>query len=146
MPAAFGFSVGDLIRGIELIIEATHSLSQSNGAPAHYRELGRELANLQKTIGHIQNLMADITDPTLASAIAAAGNDCNTCVETFMRRNNKFSALESVQAVPWTFSGLKTRGRMVQWALGKKADISKFRGEIQLHVGNLDMLVATTIV
>ena len=36
----FGFSVGDFIASINLLIDAVHSLSDTNGAQADYEELG----------------------------------------------------------------------------------------------------------
>lgn len=47
MPVPFGFSVGDFVSGIELLLDGIKSLRDTNGARDDYRELIRELEHLK---------------------------------------------------------------------------------------------------
>ena len=145
MTPQFGFSLGDLIRGIELLIESIQSLNETKGARAEYRKFTHELSGLKRALQYIENSCPDITDPALSSATENAVSECKECIEDFMKCNNQFTILESVSHAPWTLSGLRIRGKMVQWALCKKADIAKFRGEIHRQIENVQMLQLTVI-
>lgn len=146
MPVPFGLSVGDLIIGIKLIIDAVQSLNETRGARANYREFSRELANLNRALECIQSSYPNLTDPALATAVDNAVKDCNTCVERFMLHNNNFSTLGTLPTARWSLAELKARGRMVQWTLCKTADVARFRGEVQQHVDGIQMLLATILV
>ena len=145
MTPQFGFSLGDLIRGIELLIESIQSLNETKGARAEYRKFTHELSSLKKALEQIENMCSDITDPDLSSATENAVSECKECIEDFMKCNNQFTILESVSHVPWTLAGLRTRGKMVQWGLYKKANIAKFQGEIHRQIENIQMLQSTVI-
>ena len=139
----FGFSVGDFIAGINLLIDAVNSLSDTNGAQADYEELGRQLKNLRKGFECIQGLSLDSTQSAQVSAVDTAINDCRLCVDGFVKRNSKFKSLEATSGTLWSLAALKRQGRKVQWALWKKADVAKFRAAIQQHSDALQMLLAS---
>lgn len=143
MPVPFGFSVGDFISGVELLIDAIKSLRDTNGAQDDYRELGRVLKHLRNGLECIEALSLDPTQPVQFSAAKAAVHDCLLCLDDFIQRNAKFSGLGSTPASHWTVVGFKDRWRMVQWALWKKADVSKFKSEVQQHAEAIQMLLAT---
>ena len=107
MPVPFGVSVGDFIAGIELLIEGVKSLSDTNGAQADYKKLWCELNNLKKGLECIQSLSLDPTQPAQVSAVNSAVNDCLSCVDAFVNRNSKYSALNSTPAKIWSLAGLK---------------------------------------
>ena len=140
---SFGFSVGDFVAGISLIIEAVHSLSDTNGAQADYEELGRQLTNLRKGFECIEGLNLGTTQLAQVSAVETALNDCRLCVDGFVQRNSKFKSLEATSGKQWSLAELKRQGRKVQWALWKKADVAKFRGAIQQHSDAIQMLLAS---
>lgn len=139
----FGFSVGDLIAGINVLIDAVHSLSDTNGAQADYQELGRQLKNLRNGFECIEGLKLDATQSAQASAVNTALNDCRLCVDDFVKRNGKFRCLEEISDNQWSLAALKRQGRKVQWALWKKADVAKFRAAIQQHSDAIQMLLAS---
>ena len=143
MPVPFGVSVGDFIVGIEVLIDAIKSLSDTHGAQADYKELFRELNSLKTALGCIQNLSLDPSQPTQASAVNAAIDDCILCVDTFVKRNSKYSSLDSKQGKAWSLDGLNSCRRMVQWAIWKKKDVAKFRAQVQQHADAIQMLLAT---
>ncbi|CAD6571375.1 MAG: hypothetical protein ASARMPRED_004482 [Alectoria sarmentosa] len=143
MPVPFGFSVGDFISGIDLLLDAVKSLHDTNGAQDDYKELGRELKHLRNGLEGIKGLSVDPTQSVQFSTTEAAVHDCLLCLDGFIQRNAKFSSLGSTPASQWTAVGLKNRWRMVQWALWKKADIARFRSQVQQHAEAIQMLLET---
>ena len=125
------------------MIEGIKSLSDTNGAQADYKKLWCELDSLKKGLECIQSLSLDPTQPAQVSAVNSVVNDCLSCVDAFVNRNSKYSALNSTSAKIWSLAGLRNRGLMVQWALWKKADVAKFRTQVQQHADAIQMLLAT---
>lgn len=139
----FGFSLGDFIAGINVLIDVAHSLNDTYGAQADYEELGRELKSLRDGLDSIERLSLDPTQAAETTAVKAAVNNCYACVDTFVQRNNKFKGLESTPGHKWSLKRLKKCGRGVQWAIWKKDDVAKFRTELGMHSEAIHMLLAT---
>lgn len=139
----FGFSVGDFITGVNLLIDAVHSLSDTYGAQADYKELGRELQSLNSGLDGIKALSLDSTQTIGISAVNAAVDKCHACVEDFVQRNSKFKSLETTSGKKWSLATVKKCGRGVQWAVWKRDDVAKFRDQVQYHSGAIGMLLAT---
>ena len=137
----FGFSVGDCIAGISILIDAVHGLSKTNGAQADYDGLGRQLQNLSNGLGFVEGLSLDTAQQTLA--VDTALHDCRRCIDSFVERNSKFKSLDVTSDKQWTLAALKRQGRKVQWAVWKKADVAKFQAAIQQHSATIQMLLVS---
>ena len=137
----FGFSVGDCIAGISLLIDAVHGLSKTDGAQADYEELGRQLQNLSNGLECVEGLRLDSAQQI--SAVDTALNDCRLCIDSFIKRNSKFKSFEITSDKQWTLAALKRQGRKIQWALWKTADIAKFQAAIQQHSDAIQMLLVS---
>ena len=142
----FGFSLGDFIAVIGLLIDGFQSLNSTNGALADYKRLRRELKNLKNGLQGVRNLSPDLSqDPqasVVSSAVASAVNDCLFCVDGFLQKNKKYSELGSTPADRWSSAGFKNSWRMVGWATWKKKEVVKFKGDVQRHVAAIQMLLA----
>ena len=79
MPVGFGFSVGDFIAGINLLIETVKSFSETHGAKADHQELGRELISLKNALDGIQALSLNTAQAAQISAVNAAVDSCRSC-------------------------------------------------------------------
>ena len=110
----FGFSVGDFIRGVDLLIDVVHSLSDTHGAQADYKEIESELHSLNNGLDSVRSLTQESSNETEISAVIAAVDKCRACVEDFVRRNRKFKSLESTTGKKWTLAALKKSGRAIQ--------------------------------
>ena len=54
-----GFSLGDLIAGIGLVIDIVQSLDNSTGAQADYKELWCELKNIKNGLDCVQKILVE---------------------------------------------------------------------------------------
>ena len=139
----FGISVGDFIAGINTLIDIVHSLSDTNGAQADYKELASELQSLKSGLDGIEALSPDATQTTEFSTLIAAVEKCRACVDRFLQQNRKFKSLEHTPGKKWSLATLKKSGRGVQWGIWKKDDVERFRGQVQIHTGAIGMLLST---
>ena len=139
----FGFSIGDFIVGINLLVVAVKSLDDTNSAQGDYQELGRELEGLKKAIECIENLSLDPTQLFEVSAINTTISNCRLCIDGFVERHSKFKSLASGPEKQWNLRRFRKAVRAVQWALWKKDDVTEFRSQIGLHAEALHMLLAS---
>lgn len=76
MPIPFGFSVGDFIDSIKLLVDAVNGLRDTNGAQDDHEELSRGLKHIRAGLEWIEPLSSDPTQPVQSSAAKAAIDDC----------------------------------------------------------------------
>ena len=143
MPVGFGFSVGDFIAGINLLIEIVKSFSETHGAKADYQELGRELISLKNALDGIQALSLNTAQAAQISAVNAAVDACRLSVDGFVQRNNKFRSLGCAPVKQWSLAAFKNGVLGVKWAILKKNKVVKFRADVQAHSNGIQMLLAT---
>lgn len=143
MPVAFGFSVGDFITGINLLIDSVKSFSETHGAKADHEELQRELIVLKNTLDGIQALSLDQAQAAQILAVNDAIDACHSCVNGFLQRNSKFKSLSSNPAKQWSLAAFKRGVLGIQWAILKKTEIAKFRAKVERQSNNIHMLLAT---
>ena len=139
----FGFSIGDFIDGISLLIDGVKSFSETHGAKADHQKLRRDLISLKNTLDGIQTLSLDATQIAQQTAVNAALDDCRSCVDGFVQRNSKFERLGSTPAKQWSLAAFRNHALGVQWAILKKAEVAKFRTEVQQQSDNIELLLAT---
>lgn len=143
MPVAFGFSVGDFITGINLLIDSVKSFSETHGTKADHEELQRELIVLKNTLDGIQALSLDQAQAAQILAVNDAIDACHSCVNGFLQRNSKFKSLSSNPAKQWSLAAFKRGVLGIQWAILKKTEIAKFRAKVERQSNNIHMLLAT---
>ena len=142
MPVAFGFSIGDFIAGINLLIDSVKSLDEAHGAKADYRELGRELSNLKDAFDGIQSLSLSQAQVAQVKAVNTAVAGCRLCIDGFVQRNSKFQGLDSTPLKRWSLAAFKKGVLGIRWAILKKNEVAKFRSDIQRHSDHILMLLA----
>ena len=138
MAAPFGFSIGDFIAGINLIITSINAIKDASGATAEYQALSEELASLQGGLTAIDNLNLHQIAPKQNSAIDEAIKRLKHCVKTFVGRIAKYQPWLQVDKNGWTASL-----RKIQWALCRKHDLMRFRSQLERHSSSINMLLVT---
>ena len=134
----FGFSIGDFIAGINLIITSINALKDATGATAEYQALNNELESLRAGLKAIDDLNILQHARRQNTAIDEATERLKHCVETFVGRIAKYQPWLQPGKNGWTASL-----RKVRWALCKKDDLIKFRSELERHSSSINMLLIT---
>jgi predicted CopG family antitoxin len=86
---SFGWCVGDVISGINFLVQVYQALDESKGGKAGYSELIRELSNLRNALAEIERLGA-LRPDSQQSALKHAVSNCQECIEDFIGRMKKF--------------------------------------------------------
>ena len=143
MPVAFGFSIGDFIAGINLLIDSVKSLDKAHGAKADYQELARELSSLNDALDGIHTLSLSQAQVSQVKAVSTAVDGCRLCIDGFVQRNSKFESLDSSPSKKWSSAAFKKGVLGIRWTIVKKKEVAKFRSDIQRHSDRILILLAT---
>jgi hypothetical protein len=133
---AFGFSAGDFINAVNLIIDITKALKSAGGAGDDYQALATELGLLQQVLFQLQHRKSSSDMGDICAQYARQQSELTISTLTeFLRHISKFDdALGSGAPQQW----YKHVGRKAQWAIAYAKDIDALRRRIgnQLHVLN----------
>jgi hypothetical protein len=146
MSITFG-SVGDIISICLIVKDLVTMLDESRGSASEYREAIRELWMLDKVLLEV-DLLSRTCDQTaelnaLFVTARSIAQSARQAVEKFRERIKKYD-----DSLGPGSDGNMVRGisRKVQWRLGHKDDLDKFRAEINAHCSSLNMLLITASV
>lgn len=133
---AFGFSAGDFISAVTLIVSVTKALKDAGGASDEYRSLTEELDLLQRilkqlharqgTAGGFDTDVKQQADLTLAT------------LSSFLKTISKFdSKLGGNAQSGWRHGA----GRKAQWAVIHAKEVDKLRVKVGAHLSQLNLLL-----
>ena len=137
---AFGFSVGDLISGITLMVKLGRVLNDTTGARESYRRLIGELKNLDEALGLVQIICLEAnTDqsPQIGTLLRALGQ-CQLISKAFLDQNARFKKSLSIQP---SESAWKTNWNRIRWAFCKDGAIEELRTELTAHVHTMTLML-----
>ena len=137
---AIAFSAGDIVTFSKLIVDVIDSLNELGGAKSEFQELLRELECLQKTLHHLDRLSdgSQHSSPSTVDSIKFAALTCRHPLQEFLSEIQKY---ESSLGHRVTGTTLKSTIHRLQWAFGKKARLTKIQSYLNVHVGNINMLL-----
>ncbi|KAK5695553.1 hypothetical protein LTR97_009063 [Elasticomyces elasticus] len=139
--AAFGFSVGDFVTGIQLLYDIIQCLEDSAGSQAQYRGVALTLRGLRLALRRAKACTSDVND---RMAIGLVVKDCETTLKRFESKLQKYETpLGGGGATSNGSSSIKARWRKIQWQLYSKKDVQAFQHEITAHVGALSVTMAS---
>ena len=139
MAVGFGFSMSDLFAALKIIKESLDAVDDKKGAVADYASLTSEVASLWDGLEAVEEIQCDpdLSEKQIA-ALKRAIDACYDSVESF---------LESISAyqphLGSNLSGFTSNYRKIKWALCKKDDVAKFRGQLGRHISSINMLLIT---
>jgi hypothetical protein len=140
MSVGFGFSVGDFLKVIELVISVRDALRESGEAGAQYGELMRQLDSLETALLHVKQLDLTTFKNGEGIALSHAVAHCGRTIEDFLNGVRKYQPhLKSGG------SGSKAKDAImkVRWALCKKDDVARFKLNLLGHTKNIELLLTT---
>ncbi|MCJ1226930.1 hypothetical protein MMC12_003585 [Toensbergia leucococca] len=138
MVAPFGFSFGDFIACINVLISSINAVQDSKGASVQYHSLTEELRSLEAALSAIHDLHLDQTAANQYSPIQEAVDRCQVCIESFLNDISKYQ--------PWLQPGVRgwtANIRKIQWAVCKKEDVARFQQRLERHSSSINMLLMT---
>jgi hypothetical protein len=138
--AAFGFSFGDFVDGIELIRQLINAVKDGAGSSREYQDLVHELYSLERALLEVKQVQ--ITDELRPQRIAVeqAALQCQETISQFLSKISKYQPSLRVGGSGSTWrDGL----RKIQWALYRKEDVQRFRAQIQGHTSSIMTLLIT---
>ena len=138
MTAPFGFSVGDFIAGINIIITSIKAVQNGRGSSAQFQALTSELKSLRSGLSAIQDLKLDQTAHKEYAAIREAAVDCQLCVEDFIRKVSKYQTWLQPGVDGW-----KANFRKIQWAFCDKKDVADFRDQLVQRSSTINLLMVS---
>ena len=134
MSVGFGFSFGDFVTGISLIIDLVQALDDAKGARAEIRMLQTELNVLQSALEAIKQCNLQKTDPYFDTAMKAVA-DSLEAIGKFRNKVTKYIDLDEAQSVRRTW-------RKVKWALVRREDVDELRARLGPQVTALNLLLS----
>ena len=139
MAVGFGFSMSDLFAALKIIKESIEAVNDKKGAAADYATLISEIGSLWDGLEAVDEIQSD---PNLSekqvAALRRAVDACYDSMESFLESISAYQPHLGTKS-----SGFAASYRKVKWALCKKDDIAKFRGQLGRHVSSISMLLIT---
>ena len=133
----FGFSVGDFIMALDLMVRVTDALRDGGGAASQYQSLVRDLANLESALTKMQSYEIDNKPRTEMSSLQDQRRLIQEGLEDFLKRTEKFkTSLGATAPKGWQHG----TARKAQWAAFCSKEITKLRTTISSQVENLNLL------
>ena len=140
MAAAFGFSVGDFVNGINLVKDVIKALKDSTGSSKEYLELIAELRTLESALLNVKALYPQLQQNAQQAVLAQAVRDCQQSIDGFLQGLGKYHKHLHLGG---STNKWKDALRKVQWHLCKSDDLNSFRQRVATHVAALEMLILT---
>jgi hypothetical protein len=138
---SFGWSVGDIVAGIGILVQVFEALDNSKGAKASYVELIRELTSFQSALDGIKKSGLSTVQASLPTStqtiVEEAVQKCQGCIDIFVSRIKKFKGMDKDHGAKWSLETFKKNARAMEWAMCKKGEIDDFREAVLFHTAAL---------
>jgi hypothetical protein len=138
-----GVSIGDFITGITLICNCIKALDNVKGASSEYIQLSSTLDALSVALTEFDGLNLLASHASQQQAIKKTVDGCRSCINTFLRRIDKYGSLKSKSRSQWSLSAMKTGITKINWSLSTKSDISKFQANVSTHINAIQIVLST---
>ncbi|KAL9116952.1 MAG: hypothetical protein Q9187_006515 [Circinaria calcarea] len=141
MPApAFGFSVGDFIAAINLVVKISKALKDTNGAATEIKDLLQELQQLELLLEQLKDLPPE-SSPSLSHLNAVRGMALSVQIplRDFLGKMEKYRLAATSQSRSNLLRGV---GRKVQWIVTMQEDITQLRAVVTMKIVSVSVLLA----
>ncbi|KAF2185080.1 hypothetical protein K469DRAFT_779826 [Zopfia rhizophila CBS 207.26] len=152
MPITFG-SVGDIISVCLLVKDLVNTLNDSRGSSTEYQEVIRELGILDRTLLEVEIFVRTHENTIELNALCETARrsveNSQRLVERFFERAREYEASLGGNSRGSGRKGknvVRRAARKVQWRVGEKEELDKFRAEIAANSASLSMLLAAASV
>ncbi|KAL2133704.1 hypothetical protein VTI74DRAFT_1880 [Chaetomium olivicolor] len=132
----FGFSAGDFIAVLGLIVKDTRALKDVGGESDEYRSLMQELSLLKRIL--IQLHAREGTNNVFATDVKRQTDLTLAALSSFLQTISKSDAKLGQQAPS---SWYHSAGRKAQWAVACAREVEKLRVKVGTHLNELNLLL-----
>ena len=135
---SFGWSVGDIIAAIELVVTLAQALEEGANSSSQYCEVIRELYALEKALVDVKSLKLEGEQYHRQVAFFGATLQCRQTIDDFMRKIEKYQpALRKGGSGSWAMDAL----RKIQWSLCSQKDVDIFRASLNAHSSAIGIML-----
>jgi hypothetical protein len=135
MPVPFGFSIGDFIAGIDLVVTSINAIEDGSGSAAEYRAVITTLSGVKSALMDLNKLK--IEDAAERHALEILARQCGETMFAFLTKISKYnSSLRYPSSRKW-----KDAIRKVQWALYSSDDVRRFQTQLQSDLLTLQIML-----
>jgi hypothetical protein len=140
MSVGFGFSAGDFIAALELVITVIDALRDSGESSTEYRELISQLFTLETALRAVKRVELDDVQHAEGIALQQAAAQCQRTINLFLEKIEKYQP--SLRR-GGSGSTVKDVWMKIKWALCKKEDVVRFKADLLGHTVSIEMLLTT---
>ena len=139
MPS-FGYSVGDCIASLDLLVRIIKSLRETGGASSEFQQLQTDLEFLGEVLARL-NIADLISTKASAEQTAKALKFVQSSQAIISALLDKLSKFKNALAVGATSGKLPSALRKAQWALMYSEDVAKLRQVLVSQTTNLTLFI-----
>ena len=139
MAPVFGFSAGDFVAAIGLVVKISKALRDTGGASTECKGLIQDLHNLQQILELLQRLRPASGNLSQVNAIRGVALTCLTPLREFAAKIQK--SYGSISGSSQARNRLLQTGRKIQWAVFGADEIAKFRALISAKASSIGLLL-----
>lgn len=139
---AFGFSVGDFIAMINILVQGYKALQATGGAASKYQEHVRFLELLTSTVARLGN-------SSCLHVVEDEIKHCKRPIQDFRQKIEKYKkdlepgAILSVHDKKYLISIARTAKSKIKWALTAEKDVITLRTAIGQHLDVISLKIAS---
>jgi hypothetical protein len=138
--AAFGWSAGDLVASIKIVIRIAGALKESGGAKADFQEATEFLFGLEITLHNLKSISPVLTIPSQEYTVQQEVKRISEPLKAFFTKVEKFDrCLGSGSKIGF----FRTVPKKLQWAMGVSKEVISLRDRISIPMGSLGILLHT---
>lgn len=136
--ATFGWSVGDIVASVKLIVKISDALKEAHGAKLDYQESIDFLFGLETTLQNLRCLAPILVTPLHESLLQFEVEKIAKPIATFFSEVQKFELSLSLQSKR---SSWRTASRKIQWTLYTSKEVKKLRDRSSVPMSSLNILL-----
>ncbi|OCL13576.1 hypothetical protein AOQ84DRAFT_372060 [Glonium stellatum] len=137
VTSTFSLSVGDFIAAIQLVVKISDASKETGGASTELKFLYQELQQLRLVLEQLRDLPDDASpSQNHLDAVRGMVLTVKQLLEEFVAKIEKYKTTMQSNR-PW-----RGVGRKVQWAVGMKEDVDRFRAMITMKIVTISILLA----
>ena len=134
MASGFGFSAGDCVSALNLVVKVSKALHDAKGASAEYQHVKIDLENLRRTLVHLQSASPRADDVEHLEQAKLLAFSCMIPLQSFLDDVQKYrSSLDRNR----TARPFIVASRKVQWTVFEEEKLTKLRNAISAQILHL---------